>query len=62
MDIVEARAFARRKVDKDITYRHLVSVEGVMRRLGRHFGEDEERRGRSPGCSTTSIRIRRGRT
>ena len=43
MDIVEARAFAKGKVEKDITYRHLVSVEGVMRRLGRHFGEDEER-------------------
>jgi len=43
VDIVEARAFARGKVEKDITYRHLVSVEGVMRRLGRHFGEDEER-------------------
>jgi len=43
VDIVEARAFAKGKVEKDITYRHLVSVEGVMRRLGRHFGEDEER-------------------
>ena len=42
MDIEEARAFARSKVDKDITYRHLVSVEGVMRRLGRLFGENEE--------------------
>ena len=34
VDIDEARAFAKQKVDKDITYRHLVSVEGVMRRLG----------------------------
>jgi uncharacterized protein len=42
VNIDEARAFAKRKVDKDITYRHLVSVEGVMRRLGRHFGEDED--------------------
>jgi putative nucleotidyltransferase with HDIG domain len=42
VDIVEARSFAKQKVEKDITYRHLVSVEGVMRRLGRHFGEDEE--------------------
>jgi len=42
VDVVEARAFAKGKVQKDITYRHLVSVEGVMRRLGRHFGEDEE--------------------
>ena len=43
MDIVEARALAREKTEKDTTYRHLVSVEGVMRRLGRHFGEDEDR-------------------
>jgi putative nucleotidyltransferase with HDIG domain len=43
VDIAEARAFARSKVEKDITYRHLVSVEGVMRRLARHFGEDEDR-------------------
>ena len=41
MDIDEARAFARDKVEKDITYRHLVSVEGVMRRLARYFDEDE---------------------
>jgi putative nucleotidyltransferase with HDIG domain len=43
MDIAAARALAREKTEKDTTYRHLVSVEGVMRRLGRHFGEDEER-------------------
>jgi putative nucleotidyltransferase with HDIG domain len=43
MDIEEARALARDKTEKDTTYRHLVSVEGVMRRLGRHFGEDEAR-------------------
>src|SRR5207248_10332889 len=41
MDIEEARRLARNKTEKDTTYRHLVSVEGVMRRLGRHFGEDE---------------------
>jgi putative nucleotidyltransferase with HDIG domain len=41
MDIEAARALARERAEKDITYRHLVSVEGVMRRLGRHFGEDE---------------------
>ena len=41
MNIADARALAREKTDKDTTYRHLVSVEGVMRRLGRHFGEDE---------------------
>jgi putative nucleotidyltransferase with HDIG domain len=43
MDIEQARALAREKTEKDTTYRHLVSVEGVMRRLGRHFGEDEEK-------------------
>jgi len=42
MNVEEARALARSKCEKDTTYRHLVSVEGVMRRLGRHFGEDEE--------------------
>jgi putative nucleotidyltransferase with HDIG domain len=41
VDIEQARALARQKTEKDTTYRHLVSVEGVMRRLGRHFGEDE---------------------
>jgi len=41
MDIESARALAKDRTEKDITYRHLVSVEGVMRRLGRHFGEDE---------------------
>src|SRR6266699_487675 len=43
MNIDEAHAFAREHTEKDTTYRHLVSVEGVMRRLGRHFGEDEHR-------------------
>jgi putative nucleotidyltransferase with HDIG domain len=42
MEVADARALARRYTQKDTTYRHLVSVEGVMRRLGRHFGEDEE--------------------
>ncbi len=42
MDLQDARALARDKTEKETTYRHLVSVEGVMRRLGRHFGEDEE--------------------
>jgi len=41
MNIEDARRLAREKTEKDTTYRHLVSVEGVMRRLGRHFGEDE---------------------
>jgi putative nucleotidyltransferase with HDIG domain len=42
MELEQARALAREKTDKDTTYRHLVSVEGVMRRLGGHFGEDGE--------------------
>jgi putative nucleotidyltransferase with HDIG domain len=42
MDLQRARGLAREKTEKETTYRHLVSVEGVMRRLGRHFGEDEE--------------------
>jgi putative nucleotidyltransferase with HDIG domain len=32
----------REKTDKETTVRHLISVEGVMRRLARHFGEDED--------------------
>ena len=43
MDITEARALVKEKTQKDITVRHLVSVEGVMRRLAQHFGEDEHR-------------------
>ena len=41
MDIEEARSLARERTEKETTYRHLVSVEGVMRRLARHFGEEE---------------------
>jgi putative nucleotidyltransferase with HDIG domain len=43
MEIDEARALVREKTTKEITVRHLISVEGVMRRLARHFGEDEHR-------------------
>src|SRR5919197_4833562 len=44
MDIAEARALARAKTEKDTTYRHLVSVEGVMRALaGRFPAEDPDR-------------------
>lgn len=32
----------RVKTEKETTVRHLITVEGVMRRLGRRFGEDEE--------------------
>jgi uncharacterized protein len=41
MELAEARALVRAKVLKDITERHLISVEGVMRRLAQHFAEDE---------------------
>jgi putative nucleotidyltransferase with HDIG domain len=42
VDREAAVALVREKAEKDITVRHLISVEGVMRRLGRHFGEDEQ--------------------
>jgi putative nucleotidyltransferase with HDIG domain len=43
MELSEARALAREKTEKDTTYRHLVSVEGVMRALaGRFPGEEPE--------------------
>jgi uncharacterized protein len=42
MDRGEAIAFVREKAEKETTVRHLISVEGVMRRLARHFGEDED--------------------
>jgi putative nucleotidyltransferase with HDIG domain len=45
MDRAEAVGIVRSKIDKDITFRHLISVEGVMRRLARRFGEDEDRWG-----------------
>jgi putative nucleotidyltransferase with HDIG domain len=41
MDREQAMALVRDKAEKETTVRHLVSVEGVMRRLARHFGEDE---------------------
>lgn len=43
MDREGALALARRYTTKEITYRHLISVGGVMRALARHFGEDETR-------------------
>lgn len=43
MDYADALALVRSKAEKDITVRHLITVGGVMRRLARHFGEDEER-------------------
>jgi putative nucleotidyltransferase with HDIG domain len=43
MELTDARALVKDKTDKDITVRHLISVEGVMRALARHFGEDQDR-------------------
>jgi predicted hydrolase (HD superfamily) len=43
MELAEARALVQDKTDKDITVRHLISVEGVMRALARRFGEDQDR-------------------
>ena len=44
MEQSEARALARAKTEKDTTYRHLVSVEGVMRALaGRFPAEDPDK-------------------
>jgi putative nucleotidyltransferase with HDIG domain len=42
MERQAAIALVRDKIAKDITFRHLVSVEGVMRRLAHHFGQDED--------------------
>jgi putative nucleotidyltransferase with HDIG domain len=41
----EAVGIVRKYSEKDTTTRHLISVEGVMRALARHFGGDEERWG-----------------
>ena len=38
----QALEIVKKYTEKDITYRHLISVEGVMRSLARHFGEDED--------------------
>jgi putative nucleotidyltransferase with HDIG domain len=40
-----ARDLVRKYAEKDITVRHLISVEGVMRALANHFREDEARWG-----------------
>jgi len=42
MDRVAAHAFAHERCEKETTYRHLISVEGVMRSLARRFDEDQE--------------------
>ena len=45
MDRSAALELVKKYTEKEITYRHLISVEGVMRALARHFGEDEDRWG-----------------
>lgn len=45
MDRSAALDLVRKYSEKDITFRHLVSVEGVMEALAAHFGEDEARWG-----------------
>ncbi len=45
MERTLARGFVADHVQKDITERHLISVEGVMRALARYFDEDVERWG-----------------
>lgn len=42
MDRSQAHALVHEKTQKEITARHLISVEGVMRALARRFGEDED--------------------
>lgn len=41
----QALEIVKKYTEKDITYRHLISVEGVMRSLARHFDEDEDQWG-----------------
>ena len=45
MDRQTALEIVRKYSEKDITVRHLISVEGVMRALAERFGEDEARWG-----------------
>ena len=42
MDRGSALALVRDKAEKETTVRHLISVEGVMRSLARHLGEDQD--------------------
>jgi len=47
MDRDAALTLIKAKSEKDTTLRHLVTVEGIMRRLAQHFGEDEDKWGLS---------------
>jgi putative nucleotidyltransferase with HDIG domain len=41
MDRARALELVREKTEKDTTVRHLISVEGIMRRLGRHLNAQD---------------------
>ena len=41
----DALALVRSKAEKETTVRHLITVEGVMRRLAEHFGEGADKWG-----------------
>jgi putative nucleotidyltransferase with HDIG domain len=43
MDREQALTLVREKAEKDTTVRHLISVEGIMRRLAQRFEEDADR-------------------
>jgi putative nucleotidyltransferase with HDIG domain len=45
MDRETAHAFAHERCLKETTYRHLISVEGVMRSLARRFEQDQDQWG-----------------
>jgi len=45
MNREEALSFVRQKVSNRNLVNHMLAVEAIMRRLARHFGEDEERWG-----------------
>ncbi|HEV3473193.1 MAG TPA: HDIG domain-containing protein, partial [Actinomycetota bacterium] len=45
MDREKALGIVKERTTKEITFRHLVSVEGVMRALAEHFGADQDRWG-----------------
>ncbi len=45
MDRTQARELVQKYAAKDTTVRHLVSVEGVMRALARHFDQNPEQWG-----------------
>ena len=42
IDRVQALALVKKHVTNRNLVKHMIAVEGVMRRLARHFGEDEE--------------------